>query len=274
MVVTATAMRHILLAVVFGFSALIALSFRWARASAPSNSPASPKQPVIVELFTSEGCSSCPPADSLLKKLSDDQPFDDVEIIALEEHVDYWNSLGWIDPFSSSDYSRRQESYAFVFHDGGVYTPQMVIDGRAQFVGSRTHEAHDQIRWAAAHPKSRLVLTQIPAQKPHSISIELRLDPAYPLNSSSPLELWVGVTEKGLHSNVTAGENSGETLQHAPIVRQLRKLHSVSPPLSAPVSFSLNLNDHWNPANVAVIAFLAHPHSHQILAAGSSPLNP
>jgi hypothetical protein len=251
------------------------LFFRWpAQSSASSDrNAASFKQPVIVELFTSEGCSSCPPADSILKKLSEDQPFNGIEILALEEHVDYWNTLGWSDPFSSADFSRRQEQYAVALPDGGIYTPQMVIDGAAQFVGNRTHESRDQIRWAAAHPKSRLLLTPLPASSPYTRTFELRLNnTASSALDSSPLELWIAVTEKNLRSNVTAGENSGHTLQHAPLVRLLRKQQSFNPPFTAPFTFSLNLNENWLPANLTLIAFLSNPNSHQIMAAGSSPM--
>jgi len=264
-----------LLACLAAALACLALFSRWPlRSAASSQTGASAKQPVIIELFTSEGCSSCPPADSLLKKLSEDQPFDGIEIIALEEHVDYWNNLGWTDPFSSSDFSFRQQDYANIIPHGGVYTPQMIIDGRAQFIGSRTQETREQIRWAASHPKSRLLLTPTPAPNAHTRSFELSLDPSSAPPSSSPLDLWVAITEKGLHSAVSAGENSGQTLQHAPVVRKLHKLHHVSFPLNAPVTFTVDLRDNWNLTNLTVVAFLAHPHSHEILAAGDSPVTP
>src|SRR5260221_13588392 len=93
--------------------------------------------PVVVELFTSEGCSSCPPADALLLKLMEKQRPEKAAIVALEEHVDYWDQLGWRDPFSSREWTGRQESYAATFSRGNVYTPQMVVDGRVEFVGSR-----------------------------------------------------------------------------------------------------------------------------------------
>lgn len=239
----------------------------------PASAQDSPNRaPILVELFTSEGCSSCPPADTLLKNLSEEQPLSGIEILALEEHVDYWNGPGWVDPFSSIDFSRRQQDYAATLPGGGVYTPQMVVDGSTQLVGSRTLEAHEQIRWAAAHQKGRLLLMSAPASKEHIRSFELRLDPSSATLNSSPLELWIAVTEKGLHSSVTGGENSGETLQHAPVVRLLHKQQSVTPPLANPITFSVNLHKSWNPANLTVVAFLADPKSHQIQAAGYSPI--
>src|SRR5580704_11614543 len=90
--------------------------------------------PVVVELFTSEGCSSCPPAEQLLSRMDRTQPFAGVRVIALEEHVDYWNSLGWTDPFSSSQYRIRQNDYGRKFSAEGIYTPQMIVNGQAQFV--------------------------------------------------------------------------------------------------------------------------------------------
>jgi len=256
--------------------AVVALSTGWpAHSSAHSQlSNSTSRQPVIVELFTSEGCSSCPPADSLLKELSEDQSIDGAEIIALEEHVDYWNHLGWADPFSSPDFSRRQQDYTTTLPDGGVYTPQMIVDGRAQFVGSNSRDAREQIRSAASHPKPRLLLTPIASSNPHSRSFELRPDPANPLTGSSHPELWLAITEADLRSNVTAGENSGEALQHAPVVRLLRKLQTVQAPSVAPLRVDFDLRNNWNPNHLTAVVFLADSRSRRILAAGRFPLAP
>ena len=257
---------------VIALLSLLAVFFIHLPASFPAT-PVSAKQPVIIELFTSEGCSSCPPADSLLKKLSEEQPFPDIEIIVLEEHVDYWNHQGWFDPYSSADFTQRQNDYAAIIPKSSVYTPQAVVDGRTQLVGGRADELAEQIRCAASYPKARLLFSPSAGAHPHSLSFDLRLaSDSAPLPQSS-LDLYVAVTEKDLHANPSAGENSGAALEHSPIVRRLKKVRSVHPPLAAPVNFSVDLRDNWNRGNLTVVAFLVDPRSRQILAAGSAPVS-
>ena len=109
--------------------------------------------PVLLELFTSEGCSSCPPADQLLEKIDRDQPVPGTDLIVLSEHVDYWNRIGWTDPFSSSDFSRRQQAYAAQFGTDDIYTPQLVVDGEKAVVGGNWPMAARAIQQSLREPK-------------------------------------------------------------------------------------------------------------------------
>src|SRR5882724_10786173 len=124
------------------------------------------RTPVVVELFTSEGCSSCPPADDLLSRMAQQQPIANAEVIALEEHVDYWNELGWVDPFSSGEWTARQQVYAGVLGNGNSYTPQMVVDGKTEFVGSQSRKALQAVQQAAAEQRARVTLR--PGKSPDS----------------------------------------------------------------------------------------------------------
>src|SRR5580698_10921716 len=124
----------------------------WAPLALPADRPV----PVIVELFTSEGCSSCPAADRLLSRLEQTQPVAGAQVIAIEEHVDYWNQLGWNDPFSSPQYRARQNDYAVAFKANNIYTPQMVVNGQSAFVGSDMNRAYHEIG-AAAQTSTTLV---------------------------------------------------------------------------------------------------------------------
>src|ERR1700674_4546644 len=130
------------------------------RAPTSAAPAAATRTPVVVELFTSEGCSSCPPADALLTKLFEGQPVGGAEVIAIEEHVDYWNSLGWMDPFSSIEWTIRQQQYAESFGSGSVYTPQMVVDGRSEFAGSRERQSEKELPAARRGEKRSVAVTR------------------------------------------------------------------------------------------------------------------
>ena len=176
--------------------------------------------PVVVELFTSEGCSSCPPADQLLGELRKIAVRDNAELILLGEHVDYWNQLGWNDRFSSSEFSDRQSRYSVRFHLASVYTPQMVIDGRSEIVGNDGPGVLKSIATAAQQPKSAKVDVTWTPQGTLAIHVS-RLD-------AVAAHVMMAITEDDLTTNVGRGENSGKVLRHTAVVRRLVALGKTS----------------------------------------------
>lgn len=188
----------------------------------PSPAAAATPAPVIVELFTSEGCSSCPPADAVLSTLIK-QPIAGVEVIALGEHVDYWNHGGWADPFSSSKFSGRQSDYSRTFGKDTVYTPQMIVDGKTQFVGSDVDRARQAILAAARAPKAEVLLTKTGPNR-----LLVRVDHLPRSVQNDPADVLLAVTEDGLVSSVGGGENSGRHLVHNAVVRSLQVLGTTS----------------------------------------------
>ncbi len=165
-----------------------------ARADAPAQ-----RRTVVVELFSSEGCSSCPPADAVLARLAREQPVAGAEVVALELHVDYWNSLGWADPFSSAAFTDRQRAYADAFGRRGTYTPQLVVDGAAEFVGSNEAGARAAVAAAALEPKTQVQLTR----SGDRVSIAVT-DPTV---GGGAADVWLADHRGGaLHRRATRGE--------------------------------------------------------------------
>lgn len=238
----------------------------------PINNAQSPSV-VLVELFTSEGCSSCPPADSLLKKLSEEPFIPGVEVIALEEHVDYWDQLGWKDPYSSSIFTERQNDYARLFHTNGAYTPQMVVDGQAEFVGSRSREALQAIQKAATEPKLMITLVSSPGSEGAKVSFDIKIASLAALPTGKEAELWVAITERNLHTDVKAGENSGERLQHAAVVRSIRKVSSFRGPSDYVAKWDMKLDRSWQGANLNFVAFAVEKRSRKIIGAATAKIS-
>jgi hypothetical protein len=258
-----------------GVAAFMILS-TFGRSAGPGSPrvPGGPPRVVIVELFTSEGCSSCPPADALLKELSEQQRVNGVQIVALEEHVDYWNHLGWRDPYSSIEYSERQNDYAQVFGTDGLYTPQMVVDGQRELVGSRSLAAREAIQKAADQPKAEIILVPGANVSPSKPVFEVQIKSLEGIAIRGEAEVWIAVTEKGLQTDVKAGENSGETLKHAAVVRSLRKIDTVRDPAGYKRQDQVTIDPGWKKENLTVVVFLAEKSSRKIIGATAAPLGP
>ena len=218
--------------------------------------------PVLVELFTSEGCSSCPPADALLMDLDLRQPVAGAEVVALGEHVDYWNGLGWKDRFSSADYSQRQDRYAARFHLGSVYTPQMVINGRTEFVGNDTSRAAAAIAGAAQRHDTQPGIAIAAAGN----VVDVKITNAGP----HPLDVLLAITESDLSTQVGRGENHGRLLRHTAVVRDLRKIGKTTAGQFA-ARPQLSLKPDWRHDKLRAVIFLQDPSTLEVTGAAQAP---
>jgi hypothetical protein len=247
------------------------------KARAQTSAAEKNQRPVIVELFTSEGCSTCPPADALLAQLEDRQPVEGVDVIALEEHVDYWNQQGWSDPFSGSEWTLRQQDYLAIFKGDTVYTPQMIVDGQSQFIGSRIREVMTAIGEASRSSKTNVLMVPVVSGDNRSPQFTVSVGKLAGGTDGDTAEVWLAVTEKGLHSEVSRGENAGKNLHHAAIVRWMRKV-GVADGRKTPLSFagntSVKLKPAWKMENLRVVAFVQEKASRHILGAASMRLTP
>jgi len=207
------------------------------------------KTPVLVELFTSEGCSSCPPADRLLASLSALQPVAGAQIIVLEEHVDYWDAQGWHDRFSSPIFTTRQNVYARHFSSDS-YTPQMVVEGEAQFVGNDPSKAVAAITRATGKPKFAITLNQ-PAIDGKRISASV----STAATSLPKGDLYAALVEPAASTLVRSGENGGKRLDHVSIARKLERVGTVKDLGKGPVAFHLTAPDGVDIAALHLVVF-------------------
>jgi hypothetical protein len=265
----------------FAFITLLALSLvligsgrliSGARTPHPTQNHEDVRTPVVIELFTSEGCSSCPPADALLRKLDQSQPVSGAEVIVLSEHVDYWNDMGWADPYSSHDYTERQSAYADHFGLNTVYTPQMVVDGTFELVGSNERRAVEAVREATMSKKAP-VCVSLGASDDKTASIHVE---AGPLTSSTEkaqsANVFLGIADDSDESQVSRGENAGRTLPHVAVLRDLTRIGTVNG--SDPFSRDLKLNLNFKSARkLRVVVIIQQPEAGKILGAALARLS-
>jgi hypothetical protein len=230
------------------------------------------RTPVLVELFTSEGCSSCPPADALLARLQHDQPVEGAEIVVLGEHVDYWDGLGWRDRFSSQQYTARQNGYGERFHLGSVYTPQMVVDGTSQFVGNDQSQATHAISAASRTPKLPLTIsTPKIAGRIVSASVSSPLS----TRSDDPRsEVFAALVDPKDTTDVPRGENSGRRLNHVAVVRTLARIGTLADLARGSLAFTLDAPGMADPATMQVVVFAQQPGFGRVFGVAMSGLDP
>ena len=206
---------------------------------------------VLVELFTSEGCSSCPPADAVLAKLHEEQPVPGVKLVVLAEHVDYWDDLGWRDPFSAHLFTERQSRYG-----DRMYTPQAVVDGRIDVLGSDKAGIERAAAAAASEPHGG-VSCSISERKKIFFSVS-------GLPPHGPAQVLLATVEDGLVTKVLRGENSGRTLPHTAVVRSIRGVGSIA---ASETKWSGEVEP--PPPHQRLVLFVQDRESRRVLAAGS-----
>jgi hypothetical protein len=198
------------------------------------------------------------------------------EIIALEEHVDYWDQEGWVDPFSSGQWTQRQQVYASGFGDHGVYTPELVVNGRTGFVGSHISDAFRAIASAAALPRTDISVSLLKSEKRDLAQAQVEVGKLQGAQQGDVAEVWLAITETALHSSVTGGENAGHDLHHAPVLRWLHKAGTSN--LSSTPSFAgesdLKLDSAWKRNNLRIVAFVQEKRGHHILGATVARFEP
>ena len=229
---------------------------------------------IVVELFTSEGCSSCPMADALLAKLERSQMFPNVRVVGLEEHVDYWNNLGWVDRFASPQFSSRQNQYAQHYGADAIYTPQMVANGQKPFVAVDVRSASKAILESAANPSYDLTLA--PERNPREPSLTDLIVHVRYLRTGSPVpaDIFLAVTESRLRSTISNGENAGQTVAHGSVVRSFGVLGSIDrrPFNTVGLKSTLKLPEEWNRQNLRAVVFVQERQSHRITGAAMTEL--
>jgi hypothetical protein len=211
----------------------------------------------VVELFTSEGCSSCPPADAAVGRISQDK-----NVYLLSFHVDYWNALGWKDIYSSAAYSGRQQEYGNIFHLNSVYTPQIIVNGKTEFVGSDEGRLKETIKESLKQiptAEIRLIVKQVDKNK---------IPVACSSTETGDFTLHIALVQHMATDFVQRGENKGKTLTHYGIVRDFQV---VSNHQTGEISY-LNLPADVKGTDCDIIAFLQNSKSGQIIAATRSSI--
>lgn len=170
----------------------------------------------LLELYTSEGCSSCPPADELLGKIQNE--LKDKNVYVLSYHVDYWDKQGWKDIFSNADFTKRQYDYAKYMEKDPIYTPQVIINGKIDYVGSQETSLRNGIKSALSKPVSTNLSLEA-SQNANSLSVNYNVE-----STSKNSRLLIAVVQKEAKSNVKRGENAHRVLSHYQIVRNLQSV--------------------------------------------------
>ena len=262
------------IALVLALSALAVISVQYVHgASAPAvtGRDDGSRTPVLIELFTSEGCSSCPPADALLEKLDRSQPVNGAELIVLSEHVDYWNDIGWKDPYSSHEYSERQSAYAAHFGRSSIYTPQMVVDGHAELVGSDELGAIEAVENETRFVKVPLSLSGVHFENNNKVSMHVEAGPLEAIGARSA-NLYLAIADESDVSQVSRGENAGRTLKHVAVLRSLVPVGTANKADKVSKDITVNVSNESR-GHLRIVGIIQDPSAGRVLGVASARLS-
>ena len=221
----------------------------------------------LVELYTSEGCSSCPPADKWLSDLPA-SGLSTERVVPLALHVDYWNYLGWPDPFSQPQFTQRQRRMRAINRLPTIYTPQVLLNGRdlrGWYHWSHVMEEIGRVNAVPARAEIKLALHYATADR-----LQIRASVKVPGGATSThAQLFLVVYENGLHRQVTAGENTGRTLQHNFVARAFAGPLPIG---QGEIMHNVDLDEDWKRQNLGVVAFLQDRRNADVLQALAMPL--
>jgi hypothetical protein len=244
------------------FIAFLALAFGTACA-AENTSPT----PLLIELFTSEGCSSCPPADAQLRQLDKLQPVSGVELIVLSEHVDYWNNLGWKDPYSSSSFSDRQGTYASHFRLESSYTPQMVVDGSAECVGGNAALLNGAIAKARLAPKISVRITNAAVDPSGVLQAHVEIEALPESFKPGKAGVYLALALEHADSQVGRGENQGRHLEHVAVVLNLKGVGKIEAGKPFSQDVQIKADSRGDLSHLRLIAFVQEAGPGRVLGA-------
>ncbi|GAB3672976.1 DUF1223 domain-containing protein [Salinisphaera aquimarina] len=234
-----------------------------------SASAADAPKPVVLELFTSNSCEQCPPANEFMRRLQASPP-PGIEPILLSEHVDYWNPYGWVDRYSSAQFTERQKIYGWDNFQGKIYTPQLIIDGRRSTVGTWENDVHAAIRDLATQANRPVSIGFEPTQEQMlAVQIDFARAPEDDLS-----QIWVALVQDNVVAKVDAGENGGRTLHEDGLVRTLIQARASGSDATQATHYraSLTLPSGVDRADLAVVAFAQRADNHAIVGATRRPL--
>jgi hypothetical protein len=247
---------------------LLGLSIALLFLSSPlaANSPVSPgtpdaaPTPILLELFTSEGCSSCPPVDEFVRHMDESQPVAGAQIIVLSEHVDYWDHDGWKDKYSSSQFTERQNGYVHAMNLQTAYTPQMILDGYIELKGSSS-EIEQTFAKELKVTKIPVRIASAKVEAPSQLKVKVEADAPEKHGGT----VWLAVALDHAASQVSAGENSGKQLQHVAVVEELRKVGKLDKGKPFSQDVAVKLKPDTDTKNLRIIAFIQESNEGKVL---------